>query len=230
MRARHLSFVLCVRAIFVLVIVTRAQWGSWNEWCFARHNKGPLLEGLARRRPDLSQALAREDKEDRAAVKLAAAELAKEAAPKAASKLWSATNLRTVKEMREKDTPATWDQVCHLPLRCFLRHFSHPTCAQIGAAVGRTGPAAQAAHKRELARIASEEAQANSARQAKGRQAAREPGGSGSAPKRQRVASTSVRLPSLVPLPPRPASHLAWCNAVRAGIAGGSAGPASRGR
>jgi hypothetical protein len=208
------------------VIVTRAQWGSWNEWLFARHNKGPLLEGLARTRPDLAQALAREDKEDRVAVKLVAAELAKEAAPKVASKLWSAANLRTVKEMREKDTPATWDQVCHLPSRCFLRHFSHPTCAQIGVAVGRTGPA----HKRELARIASEEAQANSARQAKERQAAREPGGSGSAPKRQRVASTSVRLPSLVPLPLRPASHLAWCNAVRAGIAGGSAGPASRGR
>jgi hypothetical protein len=160
-RARHLSFVLCVRAIFVLVIVTRAQWGSWNEWLFARHNKGPLLEGLARTRPDLAQALAREDKEDRVAVKLAAAELAKEAAPKAASKFWSAANLRKVKEMREKDTPATWDQVCHLPLRCFLRHFSHPTCAQIGAATGRTGPAAQAAHKRELTK----EAQAKSARQ-----------------------------------------------------------------
>ena len=170
--------------------------------------------------------MAREDKEDRAAVKLAAAELAKEAAPKAASKLWSAADLRKVKEMREKDTPATWDQVCHLPLRCFLRHFSHPTCAQIGAAVGRTGPAAQAAHKRELAK----EAQANSTRQAKERKAARELGGGESARKRQRVASTSVRLPSLVPLPLRLASHLAWCNAVRAGIVGGSSGPASRGR
>jgi hypothetical protein len=200
------------------VIVTRAQWGSWNEWCFARDNKGPLFDGLARTKLDLSQALAREDKEDRAAVKLAAAEVG--------TRFWSAANLRVVKEMRERDPPATWDKVCHLPLRCFLRHFSHPTCAQIGAAIGRTGPAAQAAHKRELTK----EAQANSARQAKERKAAREPGGSKSARKRQWVASTLVRLPSLVPLPLRPASHLAWCNAVRAGIAGGSAGPASRGR
>jgi hypothetical protein len=142
------------------VIVTRAQWGSWNEWCFARDNKGPLLDGLARTKLDLSQALAREDKEDRAAVELAAAEVAKLAAPKAVG-VWSAASLRVVKEMREHDPPATWDQVCHLPLRCFLRHFSHPTCAQIGVATGRTGPAAQAAHKRELTK----EAQAKSARQ-----------------------------------------------------------------
>ena len=74
MRAPNLSFA----CTYVRVFLTRAPWGSWNEWVKARDNKGPILDALARTRKDLWQALAEEDKEDHAVVELVAAEVAKE--------------------------------------------------------------------------------------------------------------------------------------------------------
>ena len=53
-----------------------------------------------------------------------------------------------VMDMRARS--AAWAEVCHVLLRGFLRHFSHPTRAQIGMATNHSSAAAQALHRREL--------------------------------------------------------------------------------
>lgn len=218
MRAPNLSFVVCVHAIHVRVFVTRAPHRSWNEWVLARDNKGPLLTDLVKTHPGLSHALAKEDAIDNVIPGAVVA---------MANRKWSTEEIAVVMDMRARDPPAPWATVCPVLLRGFSRHFSHPTRAQIGVATNHSGSAAQALHRRELKkREDARKAEAKSARKAapaaapaSGRVERVEP-----AQKRQRVTYASVPLPSLVPLPLRPSSHLRWRNAGRA------TGRARRGR
>jgi hypothetical protein len=63
---------------------------------------GPLLTALAQTRP------AREDAVDNAVPEPAVAK-----APRA----WSAADLAVAKDMRERNPPAAWSEVCHVLLR-----------------------------------------------------------------------------------------------------------------
>ena len=135
MRAPNLSFA----CTYVRVFLTRAPWGSWNEWVKARDNKGPLLTNLAKTHPGLRQALAKED-----AIDIVIPGPAVAMVPRA----WSTEEIAMVMDMRARSV--AWAEVCRVLLRGFLRHFSHPTRAQIGMATNHSSSAAQALHRREL--------------------------------------------------------------------------------
>ena len=135
MRAPNLSFA----CTYVRVFLTRAPWGSWNEWVKARDNKGPLLTNLAKTHPGLRQALAKED-----AIDIVIPGPAVAMVPRA----WSTEEIAMVMDMRARSV--AWAEVCRVLLRGFLRHFSHPTRAQIGMATNHSSAAAQALHRREL--------------------------------------------------------------------------------
>ena len=135
MRAPNLSFA----RTYVRVFLTRAPCGSWNEWVKARDNKGPLLTNLAKTHPGLRQALAKED-----AIDIVIPGPAVAMVPRA----WSPEEIAMVMDMRARSV--AWAEVCRVLLRGFLRHFSHPTRAQIGMATNHSSAAAQALHRREL--------------------------------------------------------------------------------
>ena len=135
MRAPNLSFA----RTYVRVFLTRAPCGSWNEWVKARDNKGPLLTNLAKTHPGLRQALAKED-----AIDIVIPGPAVAMVPRA----WSTEEIAMVMDMRARSV--AWAEVCRVLLRGFLRHFSHPTRAQIGMATNHSSAAAQALHRREL--------------------------------------------------------------------------------
>ena len=79
------------------MFVTRAPWGSWNEWVLARDNKGPLLTALVKTHPGLSQALAKEDAIDNVIPGLVIAMVPRS---------WSPEEIAMVVDMRARDPPA----------------------------------------------------------------------------------------------------------------------------
>jgi hypothetical protein len=90
------------------VFVTRAPWGSWNEWVLARDNKGPLLTALEKTHPGLMQALAKEDAIDNVIPGPVVA---------MAYRKWSTEEIAMVMDMRASDPPAAWARVCRVLLR-----------------------------------------------------------------------------------------------------------------